>query len=403
MRWVASIALVPLVALTGLARAEPAIGSFEAFGAYTCHARADCQSGLAELGVGYRLRLDARTAVGGRLLVTRPDGVRDGRDASSIGAGGDLLFRWHPLTGAPLLDPFAELVAGVFVHRDDWPPGGSRYILRRGVALGLTVHAGPVDVSLGARQQHLSNGQGLGPHNPAFDGWGGFATVTALPHAIESPLDLAPTAPSASTGAVLQAQLSLTEGDGELGSAGRVEARVAPFAALPGAWTAVRADIGRLVGADYLGGELTVAGQGRLGAVALTGGAQSFGGLWRRRVAGQAEWYADPLATVAASLAYATHTLGGDDIELRVAWLIYPIDAIALGIGAEYTWDDAPQTLDDIQPAGSVEVALPWLDGFTLVAEAETSGLRVLSLRFTVGAPVDLRARDRRAGVQPLR
>lgn len=402
MRWVAPIALL---VLAGLAHAEPAIGSFEAIGAYTCHARTDCQSGLAELGVGYRLRLDARTAVGGRLLVTRPDGVRDGRDASSIGGGGEVLFRWHPLAGEPLLDPFAELVAGVFVHRDDWPPGGSRYILRRGVALGLTVHAGPVDVSVGAGQQHLSNGQGLGAHNPAFDGWGGFVTVTALPHAVA--LDLAPSPVNSPTDAVLQAQLSLTEGAGELGPAGRVEARVAPFAApfaaLPGGWVAVRADIGRLLGVDYLGAELTVAGQGRVGAVAITGGAQSFGGLWRRRVAGQAEWYADPLATVAASLAYANHTLGGDDIELRVVWLLYPIDAIALGLGAEYTWDDAPQTLDDIQPAGSVEVALPWLDGFTLVAEAETSGLRVLSLRYTAGAPVEIRARDRGAGVQPLR
>lgn len=371
---------------------------------WTCHTRADCESGLAELGIGYSVDLTARVELGGRLVATRPHGIRDGRDAATLGGGGDLVMRWHLLAERPPVDPYVELVGGLVAHVDRWPPGGSHYVFRRSFGLGLAWHLGPaITLRAGVRQMHLSNGQGLGAHNPAFDGLGGDVGLSLGGRDGSHPLPalLAPATDPAPARAVVQAQAALTEFDGELGAEARVEAR-APLGG--GAWAQIRAEHGRLFAVDYVGGELDLVGQGARGLVGLTGGVQSFGGLVRRRVALQGEWYADALATVAAQVAYATHDLG-DATTLRVQWLLHPFDWIALGVGYEHAWDDRPAHLDDVQPAVSVEVAPPWIGehGFTLAAEREIGDLRVFSLRYTAGAPADLRARHRAAGMQPLR
>lgn len=420
MRWgMASVVVSVMVFVPSMASADPpdAIGHVEVIGGWTCHRASDCDGGLAEGSLGYGLRLTDRAEVFGRLTGTAPHGVRDGRDAASVGGGGDAALRWHPLPSLegrrPLLDPFVELSAGALVHADRWPPGGSHYILRRGGALGLTLRLDAIEVSAGLRQQHLSNGQGLGAHNPAFDGLGGFVALGFAPHPVPAPLEAIHAAPAAAAGAmVLQTQVSLVEADGELGPATRLEARLA-FS--PGGWSQLRLDAGRLVEVDYVGGEMDVAWQSSGpakggGLVGLTAGIQSFAGLVRKRLAAQGEWYVDDFTTVAAQAAYATHTLAADAFALRAQWWLYPVPWLAFGAGLEHTWGDAPTGLDAVAPVVSAEVAPPFLApwGLSLLAEREVDGLRVFSLRYTTAAPAatkgwSLRDRHRRGGMQVMR
>ncbi len=377
---------------------------FELHAGWTCHTRSDCASGLAELNPGYRLRLTPRATVSADFALTLPHGVRGTRDARTAGGGGSVGWRWHLLPDRPLFDPFFELIGGVVVHAAQWPPGGSHYILRRGVALGLTLNPTPTfAISLGVRQQHLSNGQGLGPHNPSFDGLGAFLGVGVLPHAVNHPLphvlddDVLP-----STRAVVQAQASLLEANGEWGVGLRAEGRVA---LTPGVWTQIRVDAGRLVGLDFVGGELDLAWQTTRGAVGLTGGMQLFAGLRQSAVAAQAEWYADRLSTIALRVGHRVATLAPAATDARLAWRVHPAPWLALDLGAEYTFDDRPDELDRIEPAVGFELAPPWLGdlGITLAVERQVDDLRVFSLRYTGGAATDLRRRYRAGGLQPLR
>lgn len=377
---------------------------FELHAGWTCHTRSDCASGLAELNPGYRLRLTPRVAVSADFALTLPHGVHDTRDARTGGGGGGVRWRWHLLPDRPLFDPFFDLIGGVVVHAAEWPPGGSHYILRRGVGLGLTLNPTPtLAISLGVRQQHLSNGQGLGAHNPSFDGLGGFVGVGFLPHAVDHPLPrLLDDETPPSTAAVLQVQGSLLEADGEWSGGLRAEGRVA---LLPGLWTQVRVDAGRLAGLDVVGGQVDLAWQSTRGAVGLTGGMQLFAGLRQRQIAAQAEWYADRLSTVALRTAHRVATLAPAATDVRLAWRAHPAPWIALDLGAEYTLDDRPDELDRIEPAMGFELAPPWLGdlGITLAVERQVDDLRVFSLRYTGGAATDLRQRYRTAGLQPLR
>lgn len=93
-------------------------------------------------------------------------------DAAAAGLGGLVQARLALPAVGPLVMAL-EADAGVILYSGDFPPGGDIYnfALRYGGSLGWSLRPG-LRVTVGYRWMHVSNGQGLGPHNPSYEGFG---------------------------------------------------------------------------------------------------------------------------------------------------------------------------------------------------------------------------------------
>lgn len=86
------------------------------------------------------------------------------------GLGPSLSGSWRtPLTQTMVAS--LDVKAALLLHERDFPAGGKRYngLIEGGPSLHWRLDGGS-EISLGARWLHLSNGQGLGAHNPSYDG-----------------------------------------------------------------------------------------------------------------------------------------------------------------------------------------------------------------------------------------
>ncbi|MES1164589.1 MAG: hypothetical protein ABUR63_02425 [Verrucomicrobiota bacterium] len=162
------------------------------------------------------------------LLGTR--GQTDSGRTAQGGAGGELAIRLIPFP-AWAVRPYARLSAGFLLFLGGpLLPGGDFYDFILGAGAGL-------EVPLGARLTlfgdlavtHLSNGQGIGSYNPAYDGWGGLVGVNFSLGAATEPPEAPPSSvaeppnPRATftPGVIAEAQLGWTSG---LMGGGRIRA-----------------------------------------------------------------------------------------------------------------------------------------------------------------------------------
>jgi hypothetical protein len=67
----------------------------------------------------------------------------------------------------------AEMVGAIVFYSSNFPPGGDIYNFtwRFGGAAGYQV-TDSLRMMVGVRWRHVSNGQGLGPQNPSYEGIG---------------------------------------------------------------------------------------------------------------------------------------------------------------------------------------------------------------------------------------
>jgi len=88
------------------------------------------------------------------------------------GVGPMFLLRLAPLTRAGF-SLALEMVLSVLLYDRGFPSGGELYnfSLRFGASVNYEVNE-HLCLSLGARWMHVSNGQGLGDHNPSYEGVG---------------------------------------------------------------------------------------------------------------------------------------------------------------------------------------------------------------------------------------
>ena len=117
-----------------------------------------------------------RLAIGGNLLVSIPRGeyVKDfvGQSANTVGIGIAGSLRWELLN---LLHHnfYIETAQGMLFTANDFPPGGTPWNFSVRYGLGYTVHLSDNRyLVFGWRWMHISNGTGLVPTNPAYDGNG---------------------------------------------------------------------------------------------------------------------------------------------------------------------------------------------------------------------------------------
>jgi len=93
-------------------------------------------------------------------------------DASSIGIGPASLIRVDFLRFGRF-NISGDFMVGIILYNKHFPDGGDIYNFMRkyGVTFGANISK-DFDIDIGIRDMHISNGQGLGPQNPSYEGWG---------------------------------------------------------------------------------------------------------------------------------------------------------------------------------------------------------------------------------------
>ncbi len=93
------------------------------------------------------------------------------RESSATGAGptGSLRLSSPPLWGLSL---GADASGGLLLYSREFPAGGDVYNFMWRAGLFVEERAAPVWLGAGLHVMHVSNGQGLGPHNPSYEARG---------------------------------------------------------------------------------------------------------------------------------------------------------------------------------------------------------------------------------------
>jgi hypothetical protein len=173
-----------LAVLLGAPRVR-AEAAWQARAALTVDARGEVGTGSVEgldlgaLGVGVEWWMTPTLRLRTMALLLGGTGSTDSGQSANGGAGGELALRLIPFPAWPVR-PYGRLSGGFLLFlRGPFLPGGDFYDFILTGGAGLEVPLGPRVALFGdLHATHLSNGQGIGPFNPSFNGWGGLAGVT---------------------------------------------------------------------------------------------------------------------------------------------------------------------------------------------------------------------------------
>ena len=258
----------------------------------------------------------------------------------TVGVDASVLLRWEALRGQRW-NAFFEYGLGLLGTEDDFPSGGTSFNGTRhagaGLAFDLTHH---LRLTLGVRQQHVSNGRGLVSDNPSWDGFGGYVGLS---------IDVTPSAARERPLRSIEAQ------DGWAWSL-RSEARAGDLGDETGGGAQVALDtrltdqlyLQARVSSDSIDGESLVEGglalylRGDHGLLGLALDRQELDVFEDNELSIFAERYANDLVTVAATLGYEGRNFRPDRVAGGLSLRLYPFESLLVesGIGFRDSIDD---------------------------------------------------------------
>lgn len=363
--------------------------------------------GLA--GAGAELNLAPSLRVRALALGVVPFGTTpDGREAHG-GAGGELGLRLTPFS-TWRVRPFASWSAGLlFFPRTPFLPRGDIYEFILSFGLGVDV-ALSERVTLGAQLQytHLSNGQGLGPHNPAFDGVTGVISVATSVGAPRPTPDVwQSTAPTTGDRARFVPGVLADAAVGRIGDAVLATGRVRAFWQLsPIALAGVDVAGGALAGEGFVDVGVLGAAHWTYASVGGRAGYRSYAGLDTLSLEAQVEGHLSPEVTLLAMGSYEHTAHLGHVARAAVGVRVFPLRSLTLDLGVGFDRiGDAPLG-DASDPYFGVEWQLPvgapdWQ--LSLFLERQVSTVDLLGVRVAWGMGPALRDVARRSGWRQVR
>lgn len=365
--------------------------------------------GLAVTGVGAELRVAPSLRLRALALGLVPFGAPPDGRAAYGGGGGEFGLRLTPFSSS-VVRPFASWSVGLlFFPQRPFLPRGDIYEFILSFGLGAEVSLGE-RVTLGAQLQyaHLSNGQGLGPHNPAFDGPGGAVTLSAAvgtPRPVPdiwqgvapSPGDRPPWVPGVIADAAVGRIGDATLGLGRARAFWRFSAR---------ALGAVDVASGGLAGDGFIDVGLVAAAHWELFSVGGRAGYRRYAGLDTLAVEAQVEGHVSPEVTLLAMGSFERTFDFGHVARAAVGVRVFPLRSLTIDLGVGFDrLGDAP--FDDASdPYIGVEWQLPvgapdWQ--VSLFLERQVSTLDLVGIRVAWGMGPNLRDVARRSGWRPVR
>ena len=367
---------------------------------------------LGLVGAGIEWRATPTLRLQASALLLGATGTSDNGWTANGGAGGELAMRLVPFPRGPVR-PYLRASGGLLLFlRGPFLPGGDVYDFILQLGAGLEVPLGPRLSLFGdLHAVHLSNGQGLGPFNPAFTGEGGLigaAYALAPPGPTETPEPVATVdeaRPNWRPGATFDAGAGSAAGALEVAFRDRVAQRLTRH-------TLALMDIesGMVASGHFVEAGLDLAGHWTFGSAGVHSGYRSGAGGGTFVEAAQLE----AVVTAEASLllmGQADLPRAAPDTFLVAAVLrLLPIDTflIELGGGAQQV-GGAPFD-DGLKPHFKPYLALDWQLPFgvrtwqaSLFIERQLDALQIAGFRISWDMGSTLRDLVRRTGWRRVR
>ncbi len=382
------------VALLGELRAEAGTGDVEGL------ALAVAAAG-AEVALAPSLQLRAA----GVALV--PIGETRDRRVAHGGGGGELALHLAPFPSWRVR-PFVRASAGLlFFLRDPFLPGGDVYEFMLNFGGGVEVSLGPrVVMGLHAHYSHLSNAQGLGPFNPAFDGLGAGIDLrySLAPRAATvggGVPDRSAARPTWVPGVVVDGSVGVV--DGALLSTGRLRVAERMSDHLVALFDG---EAGSLASEALFEAGLALAGHWGFASAAGHIGYRNFVGIETLVLAAQAEAHVSSEVSFVAMGAFERSEFNGSLGRAAVAMRAFPFERllVELGVGFDRIGDESAHDVSD--PYFAFEWQFPlsareWQ--VSLFVDSQVSTIKLAGLRVAWGMGATLRDQARRMGWRRVR
>jgi hypothetical protein len=319
---------------------------------------------------------------------------RDGRTAGG-GAGGELALRLLPFPRW-FAKPYASLSAGLlFFPLPRFLPGGDAYEFMLSLGAGVEIPLfDRLFVAVGAHWVHLSNGQGLGPFNPAFSG-AGFSVEAGYRLDDRMPADVW-TQPVSEGGRDSWApgvigDASYGRDGGAVWGAGRV--RLAERVG-PGVVALLDVTVGRLTPAAFGEVGLGIASHWPLATAGFYAGYRNYAGLTTSVVEGQLEAHATDEVSLLAMGVWENTTGLGNILRSALGIRAFPLASLLVDFGL-----GVDSGTGDVSPYFTLEWQIPLDVGggrASLFIESQVSSLKIVGLRYAWGVGPSLRDRARK-------
>jgi hypothetical protein len=360
------------------------------------------------LGLGHYFR--DHLGFYGELSLYRPTGHRDRRQVDTIGLGLAFALRWHFLRH-PDFSMYADWGLGLMAARDRFPPAGTRHNGTPHFGLGLSARLRRnAQLLVGLRQLHMSNGKGLVPENPSFDGLGGYIGI-ALKPGFKPPLPPErETLPFAGKGLRIHidATFKHIDDDNSAGGAFTLGLPLLPTAQLHAQFTFSAAE---LVGETLWELMLHAYRQTATGRLVLGYSHQGFSVFRSDYYTLQIEHILNDVGRLECAVGLERKNLADDRIFGGLFITVHSTETLALrsGVGferREYEFFDSLENLNDAGFNFGVEWSPDRMADLGLSVYL-TGGIgydeKTVGLRFQPGQGRTLRERHRRGGFVPLR
>jgi hypothetical protein len=349
-------------------------------------------------GVGAALHIARTLELRGLGLALGPLDTTAGGVGAHGGAGGELAFQVVPFPGWPVR-PYVRAAAGLLLFpRAPFLPGGDVYdfVLHYGVG---------VETSLGGRFRlgvhvhfvHLSNGQGLGAFNPAFDGLGGglelaYALVGTPPASVWDGAEEPSGRETWLPGVVVEGAGGAGGGVLLVNARVRVAERLAPHLLV-----LVDGEAGSLDHERY--GEVGLALVGHLGfaSAGVHAGYRNYVGLETLVLQAQGEAHITPEVTLCAT-ALTERSVLADVVRVGGGLRVFPVPSLLIDLGVGYD--------DHTRPYLGLEWQLPWRASSwaaSLFLENQIASIKIVGLRVEWDVGSSLRDEARATGWRRLR
>jgi hypothetical protein len=365
-------------------------------------------------GIGMRFQLAPTLEAHAAALGLITAGTAELGPPARSGWGGELGLRLSPWPTWSVR-PYVYTGLGLLLFpRRPFLPGGDVYEGLVSFGVGADV---PLDdrwsVGVKGFAAHLSNGQGLGPHNPAYDGYGAglelkYAVLRGEPS--KSPwADAPPHGAGGSARAGYAPGFSIDAEAGRVGDAALLAARLRGAERISDAVIAVLdTEIGTL--AEEPVAEIGLAVVGHLGwaSLGVHGGYRRYAGIDTALATAQLEAHATQELSFVA-MAHHERARGFEDLwRAAIGGRLFPLPSVVLEVGVGFDRLGQANTFqnDHADPYFAAEWAMPFSSKewqLSLFLDRQISTVDTVGLRFAYGMGEHLRDAARRDGWRRLR
>jgi hypothetical protein len=364
---------------------------------------------LGLVGAGIEWRATPTLRLRAEALLLGATGSSDTGTSAGSGAGGELAARVLPFPRWPVR-PYLRASAGTLLFlRRPFLPGGDVYDFILQLGAGLEIPVGERLALYGELHAvHLSNGQGLGPGNPAFTGEGALVGAAYALAPLDPSADQAASLPAVEEarpnlkpGATFDAEVGNADGSLLVGARDRVAQRLSGH-------TLALMDIesGSIGGGHFVEAGLDLAGHWTRASAGVHSGYRRFAGTGTYVEQVQLEANVSPEATLVAMGEWDLSSRGADAARAAAILRLFPIERFVIELGGRYTWIGGTPASSSVGPYFALEWQLPFKPSSwqaSLFVERQAQSLQLAGARFSWDMGPTLLDIARRTGWRRLR